>query len=195
MRRYGLLPAFGAAAVLFAGCTVTPQDFGVTAECIDAVRVDNPALVVMAQAVPTAQLIPCIQSTPAGWTQGDLNARNGRAFFVLASSIDGPRAVTVIFTRDCDTRGASPVPTDEPGARRYERPTRLAHGFAGERYYVYPGGCTTYRFDLNGATHTQPVNEASTAVGFVSRDAIRAKVRRDTHGRLDLDAAPAGIRP
>lgn len=195
MSRYALLPAISAAAVLFAGCSITPQDFNVTAQCGNAARVDNPVLVVMAQAVPTAQLIPCIQSIPAGWTQGDLDAHNGRAFFVLASSIDGPHAVTVILTRDCDTRGASPVPTDEPGTRRYERPTQIARGYAGERYYLYPGGCTTYRFDLNGPTRAQPVNEVSTAVGFVSRDAIRAKVRRDTDGRINLDPAPTGIRP
>jgi hypothetical protein len=194
MKRYALLPAISAATVLFAGCSITPQDFNVTAECRSAVRVDNPVLVVMAQAVPTAQLIPCIQSIPAGWTLGDLDGRNGRAYFVLASSIDGPRAVTVTLTRDCDIRGASPVPTDEPGTRRYERPTRITRGYAGERYYVYPGGCTTYRFDLNGPTHAQPVNEASTAVGFVSRTAIQAKVRRDTDGRINLDPTPTKVR-
>jgi hypothetical protein len=194
MRRYALLAAITAAAVLLAGCSITPQDFSVTAECRNTVRVDNPVLVVMAQAVPTAQLIPCIQSIPAGWTQSDLDAQNGRAFFVLASSIDGPRAVTVTLTRDCDTRGASPVPTDEPGTRRYERPTRIDRGYAGERYYVYPGGCTTYRFDLNGPTHAQPVNEVSTAVGFVPRAAIQDEVRRDTDGRIDLDPSPTEIR-
>jgi hypothetical protein len=194
MRRYALLPAISGAAVLFAGCSITPQDFSVTAECGNAVRVDNRALVLMAQAVPTAQLIPCIQSIPAGWTEDDIDASNGRAFFVLASSIDGPRAVTVILTRDCDTRGASPVPSDEPGTRRYERPTRITRGYAGERYYVYPGGCTTYRFDLNGPTHAQPTNEVSTAVGFVSRAAIRAKVLRDTDGRIDLDPPSTEIR-
>jgi hypothetical protein len=195
MTRYALLPGIAATAVLAAACSLTPQDFNVTAECRNAVRVNNPVLVVMAQAVPTAQLIPCIQSIPAGWSLNDLDARNGRALFVLASSIDGPRAVTVILTHDCDIRGASQVPTDESGTRRYERPTRLTNGYAGDRYYVYPGGCTTYRFDLTGPTHAQPVNEASTAVGFVSRDAIGAKVRRDTDGRIGLDPPTSGSPP
>jgi hypothetical protein len=180
-----------AATLLASGCSLSPKDVGVSAECRSTERVANSVLIAMAQSVPTATLIPCVRLIPAGWSLADLDVRRGRSRFVLASDRDGSKALTVTMTATCDTRGAVLVPTDEVGTSRYERPQSITSGYLGERYYIYSGGCATYRFDLHGSSRAEPVNEGSLAVGFVSREAVRAAVSRDTHGKLQLDPTPS----
>lgn len=164
-------------------CTVAAADLGLTAECGPPGRPDNPVLTLMAQAVPSAQLLPCIRAVPAGWTLSDPDVRSGRAGFALGSMDEGLRAVEVEVSASCDTRGASEVPTDQPGTRRSERASRVADGYAGVRFYEYDGGCTTYRFDLHGQTRAEVLAQVSVALGFATRAAVADEVRRDSDGR------------
>jgi hypothetical protein len=53
--------------------------------------------------------------------------------------------------------------------KRFEEPHAVEPSFSGNRYYVFPGGCVTYRFTFaRGATFAQAV-EASEALTFVDR--------------------------
>jgi hypothetical protein len=129
------------------------------------------ALILMAQSVPSAAYVPCVSEFPAGWTFGGERFRNGRSEFWMDSDRAGAQAVTVVLTPDCDTSGAVEVPQEsgEPLMKRYEEPNALPPTFSGNRYYVFPGGCITYRFSfVPGATFTEAV-EASEALTFVAR--------------------------
>jgi hypothetical protein len=145
-------------------------------------------VVLMAQAVRTASSLPCIRSDlPAGWFLPEVKIRDGLARFWLGSHVEGDKAVLVQVTASCDVRGATEVPSEQTGMRQYERVTRLEPGYGGKRYYVYPGGCTTYEFDLHGKSRAQPVAAISQALGFITRDNLRQQVRDRTGGRLELD--------
>jgi hypothetical protein len=129
------------------------------------------AVILMAQAVPSAAYVPCISEFPAGWTFGGERTRDGRSEFWMNSDRAGFRALKVVLARDCDVSGAVDIDqeTGEPPMKRFERPRVLPPDFSGDRYYVFPGGCITYRFSfVHGATFTQVV-EASQALTFVSR--------------------------
>lgn len=139
------------------------------------------AAVIMAQAVPSAAFVPCISEFPAGWTFGGERFRSGRPEFWLDSDRAGFRAVTVSLTPTCDVSGAVEVPPEagEPELKRYEEPNALPPTFSGNRYYVFPGGCVTYRFTFApGATFTQVV-EATEALAFVSRAWGARKLREE----------------
>jgi hypothetical protein len=128
-------------------------------------------LILMAQAVPSAAYVPCIQDVPAGWRFAGGHVQNGRAEFWLDSDRAGFRALTVLLTPTCDTSKAVEVPPEagEPVMRRFEEPTALPPTFSGNRYYVFPGGCVTYRFSfVRGATFGEAV-QATEALTFVSR--------------------------
>jgi hypothetical protein len=183
------LLATGLLVAALSGC-VAEADVGVDADCVDTERAGNPAVVLMAQAVPSASLIPCVSAVPASWRHGEVTVRTGLARFAFASaSIDSPESVplTVELTPSCDVRGATEVPTDEPGTRRWERLESVAPAYVGERFYVYAGGCTTLRFALSGQDSVQAVGESSLAVGFLSRDSVRKQVRDSSDGRFELD--------
>jgi hypothetical protein len=80
------------------------------------------SMILSAQAVPSAARLPCIAALPSGWAAGGASVSNGRALFWLDSDRAGGRAVTVTLTATCDTSGAQRIPSDQPGAARFERP-------------------------------------------------------------------------
>ncbi len=110
------------------------------------------SMILGAQAVPSAALLPCIAALPAGWNIGGADIASGQSSFWLDSDRAGPRAVTVTLTATCDTSGARQIPSDQPGARRFEHPLSLAPQFSGLRFYTFPGGCATYRFSFAHGT-------------------------------------------
>ena len=180
------------AGLLVAGLSGCGNDtgLGMDADCVDTERVGNPVVVLMAQAVPSSTLIPCVNAVPASWRHGEVSVRTGRARFAFASaSVDSPESVplTVELTRSCDVEGATEVPTDEPGTRRWERLQSVTPAYVGERFYVYEGGCTTLRFALSGQEQVQAVGESSLAVGFLTRNSVRTLVRDRSEGRFELD--------
>ena len=143
-------------------------------------------LLLMAQSVPTASLVPCIELLPAGWTLGDVVVGNERSRFTVTSDRGG--VLVAELTTSCDLAGAVEVTSEQPGARRYLRIERDAAGVTTTRAYTFPGGCVTQRLVAPEASRQQLAGEASSALGFTTRGALAASVRRDSGGRLDLDA-------
>lgn len=114
-------------------------------------EVSDPSLVLAAQAVPTASLLPCIEKFPVGWIFGGSEIESGLASFWLDSDRAGFQAVRVSLTETCDVSEAIEVTPglDESGTRRFEEPISLPPRFAANRYYLFEGGCVTYRFAFN----------------------------------------------
>lgn len=186
-RRVGVLPASALLTLLGAtGCSVDLASDEAGAGCPAGGPLNSPSLVLIAQAVPSASLLPCIATVPRGWHES-LTVVDGRAEYAFSDG--GDRAFTVTLRRACDVRGASRVPSEVTGTRRYELPTRVTDGYGGRRFYVFPGGCITYRFDLHGSTRAVAVTEATSTVGFVTRQAVAEMVTRHSDGRLQLDVA------
>ena len=153
-------------------------------------NISGDPLILMAQAVPSAAYVPCIQEFPAGWNFGGMNIESGRAEFWLYSDRAGERAVTVLLTEGCDVSGAVQVPTeaDEAGLARYEEPRALPPRFVGDRYYVFPGGCITYRFAFARDASFVEAVEATEALSFIARAVGVEELRKD-----GLDLCGAGV--
>jgi hypothetical protein len=58
-------------------------------------------MVLMAQAVDTATLLPCIETLPIGWDFGGAELGDGLAQFWLHAENAGERALTVTLTHEC----------------------------------------------------------------------------------------------
>ena len=134
-------------------------------------------LVLMAQSVPTASMVPCIAGYPAGWHFASISVRDGRSEFVLDSDRAGISAIRIRLQEQCDVTGATEIPTDEPDTRRFERILSVKDSFRAVRTYQFRGGCTTYRFNFRNRSQAL-VNEVSVAVRFVNRAAIDEVVRQ-----------------
>ena len=148
---------------------------------------DQEAPWLMAQAVPSATLVPCLQVAPPGWALNDVKAGSGFASIVF--DIDRPQqvaAVTVELLPSCDLAGATEVSSEQPGARRYIRIDRAAAPDRVIRSYAFQGGCITERF-TSADSPEDLASQASTAFGFVTRDQLARDLSRRSGGRLHLD--------
>jgi tRNA A-37 threonylcarbamoyl transferase component Bud32/membrane-associated phospholipid phosphatase len=148
---------------------------------------DQEALWLMAQAVPSATLVPCVQLAPPGWSLNDVKAGSG--FATIVFDTDRPMqtaAVTVNLTPTCDLAGATEVSSEQPGARRYLRIDRDASPVRVTRSYVFPGGCVSERF-TSPSSPERLAAEASTSLGLVSRERLATDLTRRSDGRLHLD--------
>lgn len=152
----------------------------------------NGPLVLIAQSVPSASLVPCLRPLPAGWIFQHLEAQHGRAVISLDFGATSAQAFTETLAEDCDTRGATPARSDEVGARRFDRITSGLNGYRGERYYRFPGGCVTYQFKIVGRGSTAISSAVSRSAGFVTRVVLRQYVRNYSDGSMELDPPPTG---
>jgi tRNA A-37 threonylcarbamoyl transferase component Bud32 len=144
------------------------------------------ALLLEAQSVPTASLVPCVGSVPAGWTFGEANVRNGWSKFTLTDVVSSKNLV-VRMSATCDTTGAVEHASDVPQARRYERIDPSGSGPPTAWYAVFSGGCVTAQLHGTGAGDSALVTEASNAVAFTTRVALQQALEERSNGRLHLD--------
>jgi len=135
------------------------------------------SMILSAQAVPSAAMLPCIAALPSGWRVGGADISSGKASLWLASDRAGPRAVTVTLTATCDTSGARQIPSDKPGTRRFEHPLSLAPQFTDLRFYSFPGGCVRYEFRFAPGASGILADAADTAVTFVPRSRLVSYVQ------------------
>jgi hypothetical protein len=169
VRRVGLaagMLAVTVLAVVWGGQAFFPaEDIGAHApECGT-----GHAMILSAQAVPSAAALPCVAALPSGWHIGGADIVRGRSSFWLDSDQAGTRAATITLTAVCDTTGAREIPSDQPGMRRFERPVSLLPQFSDLRVYTFPGGCVTYQFLFPPGVSPVLAGAADTAVSFVPR--------------------------
>jgi hypothetical protein len=135
------------------------------------------AVVLIAQSVPSATLIPCVGVLPAGWTfSGSMIAKDHTRLW-LDSTLAGVKAVELDLTATCEPGAAPeilPAP-DEVGAHVYESPTSL-DPFAGTRYIVFDGGCVRYRYSFASGVQPSVALEVDEALSFIPRADVAAAV-------------------
>jgi tRNA A-37 threonylcarbamoyl transferase component Bud32/membrane-associated phospholipid phosphatase len=148
---------------------------------------DLEPLWLLAQSVPSASLIPCLQLVPVDWTVAEVAVNNGRSVITLDHDRGGRAAMVVRLTASCDLAGATEVTSEQPGARRYLRVDRNSTEFSATRAYTFPGGCVTQRYRAAGPSALRLSDTASTEFGFITREKLRQALSQRSHGRLELD--------
>jgi hypothetical protein len=152
---------------------------------------DLEPLWLMAQSVPSASLVPCVQLMPVGWSVAEVAVNNGRSLITLQHDRADKSAVVVRLSSSCDLTGATEVTSEQPGARRYLRIDRNAPEYSTTRAYVFPGGCVTQRFSAAAPSELRMSNSASTEFGFTTREQLRQALEQRSDGRLHLDPGQA----
>jgi hypothetical protein len=150
-------------------------------------------MILVAQSVPTATRVPCIDALPAGWGIDPTTVDDGETRFTLDSDRAGDNAVEVrLLPRSgCRTAGTTEVPSDEAGARRFEDVRRLRPSLLATRTYLFPGGCVTYRFATSASDRAAVLFDAERALAFQARQPLVHDVRE----RADLALCGAGAPP
>jgi len=149
-------------------------------------------MVLAAQSVPSATSVPCIAALPAGWSVSGIDVESDKTRYFLDSAVAGSHAVEVSLwpPEKCSVDGATEVPSDEAGMRRFEQPEQLPPNLRVTRTYLFEGGCVTYEFAFKGGASTSLVFEADQALAFESRSELVARVDDDTNLSLCGALAP-----
>jgi membrane-associated phospholipid phosphatase/tRNA A-37 threonylcarbamoyl transferase component Bud32 len=135
------------------------------------------SMILAAQAVPSAAMVPCVAGLPSGWSVGGADTASGRARFWLDSDQAGVQAVTITLSAACDVSGARQIPSDQPGTRRFERPLSLRPQYEDLRYYIFPGGCATYQFKFASGKSPLLAIPVDGAVAFMRRATLVEHIR------------------
>ncbi len=148
------------------------------------------AMWLQAQAVPTAELVPCVAPLPVGWSFRTLTVNEGRSTITLDHDRAGARTISLRFARSCDVNGATQVASDVPGARRFERRPFTGSTTVLTWYEVFPGGCATVRLssrDSSAVVVDEITAQADQVIDFATRARLAQALDRRSDGRLQLD--------
>ena len=88
------------------------------------------SMILAAQAVPSAALVPCVAALPAGWQVGGADIASGHARFWLDSDQAGAGAVTITLSATCDASGARQItvrPAGDAAVRAPAEPAPAVH--------------------------------------------------------------------
>jgi hypothetical protein len=159
-----------AAGTLLAGCAAAGET---VPGCGDPLR-----LAIIAQSVPSAAYVPCIQDLAPGWSSSGFDPSQDGTGFLLNSDRSPGQPVTVRLTVACLTGGASPSPSRGPGVLTYTRLYSVSPRFAGTLYDVFPGGCVSYRFDFADGSQIALMDQFEQAIGLYPRQQLRLVLKR-----------------
>jgi hypothetical protein len=145
-----------------------------------------------AQAIPSASLLPCTGTLPAGWSLARANVHRAEALLTFDHDRAGHSALVARLRARCDVGDAVEVPTADPRVTRFQQESGGTAANA-TWYEVFPGGCVTVRLDID--TEDPDVvrdvaTEARTVLNFATRRALQEALEQRSDGRLSL--APAG---
>ena len=146
-------------AISLAGCSIDVGEVrvGPMPACTGTGR---GTLVLMAQAVPSAGLIPCLERLPDGWVLERVDIESGEAELTFDNS--GIGDVVVTLRPQCDRLGES-VASGTPGAEEFFR----SQNETDIRQVVFSGGCVEIESPRRLAA-----SEVTEEIFFVSRQEL-----------------------
>lgn len=167
-RRWTIL--LGVVSLIAAGCSV--EQLLPPPDCVQ-----GDSSLIVAQSVPGAELVPCLDGVPDGWNVASVIINENGTDILFDSDRAGEDAAHLRYKRSCDLGDAVLVPNDQAGAQTFEYIERLEPGFRGSRYFTFDGGCVWWEFDFdNDASATLSVELRNTLV-FFTRDQVNQNIR------------------
>lgn len=180
--RRGLL--FVAATAVAASACSPPDLPAVAPLCND---VETVAL--LAQAVPTAEEVPCLDEYGDTVQVRTFDVDHTGATVVIAHATAGDEALTVTFARACrDAVGRELQPPATDGSSPDGFVEATGEGYRAREIDASPGGCVVTEYELETDRWEPVLDEVRDLVARVSRRTLAVRLRDLTGGRLDLDA-------
>jgi hypothetical protein len=164
--------AIGMVAVLaFTAAACSVEDVMTAPDCQT-----GGSILISAQSVPTADLVPCLNPLPPGWEIAQVQITQDGTKLHFNSDRAGQGAANLRFEDSCDIGGAAAVPSDQPGAERYELIESVDPDFRAQRFYVFPGGCVWWDFDFSADASASLSIELGDALTLITRLALREDI-------------------
>jgi hypothetical protein len=121
----------------------------------------------MAESVPSASLIPCVEALPAGWTYQTFEANDTGSTFSLEQP-DRGGLLEVQLLSACEATGTPKPIRNFPTAQQYR--SVEAEGARVVWTSTFPGGCSRVELTFPGPPPNVEVTTIYEAISFISRD-------------------------
>lgn len=139
--------------------------------------IEGGTVILAAQSVPTAELVPCFQPLPAGWTIVSVTIDQDGTRIRFDSDRAGERAAIFRYAPTCDPGEAVPAPSEFELSDRFEFVGRVTPSLQAQRFYVFDGGCAWWDFDFDeGATAALAI-ELGDRLDLVSRAELNRSIK------------------
>ena len=125
--------------------------------------------VIVAQSVPTASQVPCLDPIPRGWDIDGVKIDQNGTVITFGSDRAGTVAARMRFTESCAVGDAVQTPSDDPGIERFEDVMQVANGFRASRYYRFDGGCVSWEFEFDAGAPSALSIELANSMQFRGR--------------------------
>jgi hypothetical protein len=132
---------------------------------------------IVAQSVPTGDLVPCFNPLPAGWEVTSVKINQDGSVFRMDSDRAGDDAAVLRYAERCDLDDAVSIPSDQDGADGFEYIERIEPGFRAERYFVFNGGCVWWEFDFDDDAQSGLAIELDNSLVLVTRESLNQSMR------------------
>jgi hypothetical protein len=134
-----------------------------------ACRSDSPTIL-MAESVPTASLVPCVDALPAGWTYHTFEADESAAAFSLEQQ-DGDGQLEVQLLSSCQATGERVALGGFPTVQQYRS---VEDGGALVVWTsTFPGGCVREQLSFPAPPTALDVDRIHRAISFLPRDSLQ----------------------
>lgn len=123
-------------------------------------------LLLMAQSVPEASMIPCLGELPPGWEFAGALTRTSEATLVVTTDtfdLD----VEIVLTPACDVSEAEQIPSDREGVTLYRQ------GDDHTLSYLFEGGCVRVFLPTSELAASSHAGELVDEIQFLTREELR----------------------
>jgi hypothetical protein len=135
------------------------------------------SVILAAQSVPTADLVPCFDPLPAGWDVESVTIDQDGTVIRFDSDRAGERAATFRYESTCELEGAVPAPSEFEQTERYELVERVTPSLRAQRFYPFDGGCAWWQFDFDDGAPAALAVELGDRLDLVPRDELNRSIR------------------
>jgi hypothetical protein len=158
-----------------AGCTRLAEK-RVRVFCVPPKGSVETGVVLIAQAIPSASRVPCVEAYPSGWTFGTFDVKTGKAVMTFDSDRAGINALTVTLEPRCHPVGARMQP-DEVGALQLQQQSvAFVPRYRAIRYYTFPGACMMYAFNFPPGTASTLITDSAVMINLINRRTLNEQV-------------------
>jgi hypothetical protein len=130
------------------------------------------SVLITAQSVPSAQMLPCFTQLPLGWEVETVDVTQDGTTIRFDSDRAGHHAAQLVFDTTCDVSGTAEQSNDQDGVERFARTERMEPGLRAKSFHVFEGGCVTWTFDLNSDVPRSEINELDETMMLVPRSVV-----------------------
>lgn len=138
---------------------------------------DRTSALIVAQSVPTATEIPCLDELPSGWEVETIRIVEDGSTLEFASDRAGSDAATLHFAEFCEIGTAISTRSEYPRVERFEEIISVSPAFVAKRIYRFEGGCFWWEFRFDEGAPAGLSIELGNALTVISREAVNDNLR------------------